>query len=136
MHSATRGSGCPRTERQVGPARRQHPAACSIRLPPNPSPRESAKLPQTHGFCITQAFPPPIAGVTGVRQLVRTVDPHDCPSACSLVVQVEKGHVLSVCEGDNPDMAGVIYPKVGRYGERVHHPEVWGGNRSARRSAR
>jgi len=55
--------------------------------------------------------------------LVRTVCPHDCPSACSLDVQVEDGRVVSVRGGDNPYTAGVICAKVSRYGERVHHPD-------------
>jgi anaerobic selenocysteine-containing dehydrogenase len=55
--------------------------------------------------------------------LVRTVCPHDCPSACSLDVQVADGRVASVRGGDNPYTAGVICAKVSRYGERVHHPD-------------
>jgi len=55
--------------------------------------------------------------------LVRTVCPHDCPSACSLDVQVADGRVVSVRGGDNPYTAGVICAKVSRYGERVHHPD-------------
>jgi anaerobic selenocysteine-containing dehydrogenase len=55
--------------------------------------------------------------------LVRTVCPHDCPSACSLDVQVEDGRVVSVRGGGNPYTAGVICAKVSRYGERVHHPD-------------
>ncbi len=55
--------------------------------------------------------------------MVRTVCPHDCPSACSLDVQVAEGRVVSVRGGDNPYTAGVICAKVSRYGERVHHPD-------------
>lgn len=55
--------------------------------------------------------------------MVRTVCPHDCPSACSLDVQVADGRVVSVRGGDNPYTAGVICAKVSRYGERVHHPD-------------
>ncbi|MEE7440486.1 molybdopterin oxidoreductase family protein [Methylobacterium oryzae] len=55
--------------------------------------------------------------------MVRTVCPHDCPSACSLDVEVADGRVVSVRGGDNPYTAGVICAKVSRYGERVHHPD-------------
>jgi anaerobic selenocysteine-containing dehydrogenase len=72
---------------------------------------------KTHALCIIDA------GAMGVRRLVRTVCPHDCPSACSLDVQVADGRVVSVRGGDNPYTAGVICAKVSRYGERVHHPD-------------
>ncbi|MGH7323713.1 MAG: hypothetical protein ACREJ9_03605 [Candidatus Rokuibacteriota bacterium] len=52
-----------------------------------------------------------------------SVCPHDCPSACSLVVRVEDGRLLEVT--GNPDHSftqGVICGKVRAYAERVHSP--------------
>ena len=55
------------------------------------SSHESSEAPRkTHGLCIIPG------GATGVRRLVRTVCPHDCPSACSLDVQVADGRVGTV----------------------------------------
>ncbi|GJD53656.1 Putative dimethyl sulfoxide reductase chain YnfE [Methylobacterium crusticola] len=52
-----------------------------------------------------------------------TVCPHDCPSACALDVQIVDGRVGAVRGADHPYTAGVICAKVGRYAERVHHPD-------------
>lgn len=51
--------------------------------------------------------------------------PHDCPSACSLEVEVIDGRTIGRVHGD-PDQlytAGVICAKVARYAERIHHPD-------------
>ncbi len=59
-----------------------------------------------------------------VQQLIRTVCPHDCPDACSILATVEDGQVISVA-GDphHPFTRGFLCGKVTRYQERVHSPE-------------
>src|SRR5436190_10584017 len=57
--------------------------------------------------------------------IVHTVCPHDCPSACALAVEridgVRIGRVRGA-EGQSYTQ-GVICAKVARYAERQHHPE-------------
>ncbi|HEU5195363.1 MAG TPA: molybdopterin oxidoreductase family protein [Methylomirabilota bacterium] len=53
---------------------------------------------------------------------MRSVCPHDCPSACSLEVTVEDGRIAGVTGGDHPFTQGVICGKVREYAERVHSP--------------
>ena len=58
-------------------------------------------------------------------EIVRTACPHDCPSACALEVERLSPTRIGRVRG-NPDMpftAGVVCEKVGRYAERVHHPD-------------
>jgi len=54
---------------------------------------------------------------------MRSVCPHDCPSACALLVTVEDGRLTEVT-GDpaHPFTQGVICGKVRAYAERVHSP--------------
>ncbi|HSE92410.1 MAG TPA: molybdopterin oxidoreductase family protein [Methylomirabilota bacterium] len=54
---------------------------------------------------------------------MRSVCPHDCPSACALLVTVRDGHLAEVT-GDpaHPFTRGVICGKVRAYAERVHSP--------------
>jgi len=54
----------------------------------------------------------------------RTTCPHDCPSTCSLEVEVLDSHTIGRVRGstDNSYTAGVICAKVARYAERVHAP--------------
>jgi len=54
---------------------------------------------------------------------MRSVCPHDCPSACSLEVTTEAGRITAVT-GDpgHPFTRGVICGKVREYAERVHSP--------------
>ena len=54
-----------------------------------------------------------------------SVCPHDCPSTCSLEVDVHDGRRIGALRGAkaNSYTAGVICAKVARYAERVHHPE-------------
>ena len=54
---------------------------------------------------------------------MRSVCPHDCPSCCSLQVNVEGGRLAAVT-GDpgHPFTQGVICGKVREYAERVHSP--------------
>jgi anaerobic selenocysteine-containing dehydrogenase len=54
---------------------------------------------------------------------MRSVCPHDCPSACSLEVEVEHGRLTAVT-GDpgHPFTQGLICGKVREYAERVHSP--------------
>src|SRR5262245_43904303 len=54
-----------------------------------------------------------------------SVCPHDCPSTCALDVDVIDGRTIGRVHGapDNSYTAGVICAKVGRYAERIHHPD-------------
>jgi anaerobic selenocysteine-containing dehydrogenase len=59
-----------------------------------------------------------------VLRTVRSVCPHDCPSACALDVDIIDSSTIGRVRGakDDPYTAGVICEKVARYAERVHHP--------------
>jgi anaerobic selenocysteine-containing dehydrogenase len=54
-----------------------------------------------------------------------TVCPHDCPSTCALEVEVRDEVRIGRVHGAkaNSYTAGVICAKVGRYAERIHHPD-------------
>ncbi len=54
-----------------------------------------------------------------------SICPHDCPSACSLEVEVIDGDTIGRVRGaeSNTYTAGVVCAKVARYAERIHHPE-------------
>src|SRR5262245_46705356 len=59
-----------------------------------------------------------------VIQTIRTVCPHDCPDACSMLASIEDGRVVSVAGDPNhPFTRGFLCGKVTRYQERVHAPE-------------
>lgn len=51
--------------------------------------------------------------------------PHDCPSACSLQVEVVDGRSIGRVRGSKRQSYtdGVICAKVARYAERIHHPD-------------
>ncbi|MGE0238179.1 MAG: molybdopterin-dependent oxidoreductase [Parvibaculaceae bacterium] len=55
----------------------------------------------------------------------RSVCPHDCPSACALDVELLDAQTIGRVRGakDNSYTLGVICEKVGRYAERIHHPD-------------
>src|SRR5262245_43431693 len=54
---------------------------------------------------------------------MRSVCPHDCPSACSLRVTVADGRLAGVTgDPEHPFTQGVICGKVRAYAERVHSP--------------
>jgi anaerobic selenocysteine-containing dehydrogenase len=55
----------------------------------------------------------------------RSVCPHDCPSACALEVELFDERTIGRVRGakDNSYTLGVICEKVGRYAERIHHPD-------------
>ena len=53
---------------------------------------------------------------------MRSVCPHDCPSACSLEVTVEDRRIATVTGADHPFTQSVICGKVREYAERVHSP--------------
>jgi anaerobic selenocysteine-containing dehydrogenase len=54
---------------------------------------------------------------------MRSVCPHDCPSACSLEVDVADDHITGVTGNPaHPFTQGVICGKVRAYAERVHSP--------------
>lgn len=58
-----------------------------------------------------------------MAERVLSVCPHDCPSACSLVVTVEAGRISDVSGNpDHPFTQGVICGKVKEYAERVYSP--------------
>ena len=54
-----------------------------------------------------------------------SVCPHDCPSACSLEVEVIEGRSIGRVRGSKRQSYtdGVICAKVARYAERIHHPD-------------
>ncbi len=54
-----------------------------------------------------------------------SVCPHDCPSACSLEVEVIDGKSIGRVRGSKRQSYtdGVICAKVARYSERIHHPD-------------
>ena len=54
-----------------------------------------------------------------------SVCPHDCPSACALEVELLDENTIGRVRGakDNSYTLGVICEKVGRYAERIHHPD-------------
>lgn len=58
-------------------------------------------------------------------EIVRTACPHDCPSACALEVERLSPTRIGRIRGNSewPFTAGVVCEKVGRYAERVHHPD-------------
>jgi anaerobic selenocysteine-containing dehydrogenase len=57
-------------------------------------------------------------------QVLRTVCPHDCPDACSVLVTVDDGKVVrTVGDPQHPFTRGFLCGKVNRYAERVHSPE-------------
>src|SRR5690606_27146832 len=51
--------------------------------------------------------------------------PHDCPSACALDVEVIDGTTIGRVRGSKVQTytAGVVCAKVGRYSERINHPD-------------
>ncbi len=54
---------------------------------------------------------------------MKSVCPHDCPSACSLAVTVEDSRIVDVAgDPEHPFTAGVICGKVREYAERVYSP--------------
>lgn len=58
-------------------------------------------------------------------RIARSTCPHDCPSACSLEVDVLDARTIGRVRGssENSYTAGVICAKVARYAERVHSPD-------------
>ena len=58
-------------------------------------------------------------------QRVYSTCPHDCPSTCALEVERLDEYTIGRVYGakDNPYTSGIVCAKVGRYAERVHHPQ-------------
>ena len=56
---------------------------------------------------------------------LKTVCPHDCPSACGLEVQLDTdGKIAKLYGGRKHSYTdGVICAKVSRYSERIYHPD-------------
>ncbi|MBI2584945.1 MAG: molybdopterin-dependent oxidoreductase, partial [Rhodospirillales bacterium] len=63
-----------------------------------------------------------------VTAFLRSTCPHDCPSTCSLEVEVLDARTIGRVRGDatNDYTLGVICEKVSRYKERIHHPDRLG----------
>jgi anaerobic selenocysteine-containing dehydrogenase len=63
--------------------------------------------------------------MAGKPERVHSTCPHDCPSACALEVERLDAHTIGRVYGakGNPYTAGTLCAKVGRYAERVHHPD-------------
>ncbi|MBI1986672.1 MAG: molybdopterin-dependent oxidoreductase, partial [Rhodospirillales bacterium] len=63
-----------------------------------------------------------------VTAFLRSTCPHDCPSTCSLEVEVLDTRTIGRVRGDaaNDYTLGVICEKVSRYKERIHHPDRLG----------
>src|SRR5262245_57746908 len=61
----------------------------------------------------------------GALELVPSVCPHDCTSTCALEVERLDARTIGRVRGSmrNTYTAGVICEKVGRYAERIHHPD-------------
>lgn len=58
-----------------------------------------------------------------VRRQAGSVCPHDCPSGCTLTVDVTGQRIGRLRGAPHPYTGGVICAKVARYAERVHHPD-------------
>ncbi len=60
-----------------------------------------------------------------LSHIAQSVCPHDCPSACSLDVEVIDGTRIGRVHGSkvNTYTAGVICAKVARYSDRITHPD-------------
>lgn len=60
-----------------------------------------------------------------MTHLAKSTCPHDCPSTCSLEVEVLAPGRIGRVHGskDNTYTDGVICAKVARYAERIHHPD-------------
>ncbi|MGC2856483.1 molybdopterin-containing oxidoreductase family protein [Novispirillum sp. DQ9] len=59
-----------------------------------------------------------------VLDTLPSVCPHDCPSACALLVdRVAPDRIGRVRGAPQPYTGGVVCAKVARYAERVHHPD-------------
>ena len=58
-------------------------------------------------------------------EIVPSVCPHDCTSTCALEVEKIDERTIGQVRGShrNTYTDGVICEKVGRYAERVHHPD-------------
>ncbi len=60
-----------------------------------------------------------------MAEMIKSACPHDCPSACVLEVERLSPQRIGRIRGakDFDYTAGIVCAKVGRYAERVHHPE-------------
>ncbi len=67
----------------------------------------------------------PDTAAAPARESVYSVCPHDCPSTCALSVERIDARTIGRVRGweGNDYTAGVVCAKVGRYAERVHHPD-------------
>ncbi|ETX06985.1 molybdopterin oxidoreductase family protein [Candidatus Entotheonella palauensis] len=60
-----------------------------------------------------------------MAEWIKSACPHDCPSACALEVERLSPHRIGRVRGAKQFdyTAGIVCAKVGRYAERIHHPE-------------
>jgi anaerobic selenocysteine-containing dehydrogenase len=60
-----------------------------------------------------------------MTNIANSTCPHDCPSTCSLDVEVLSPTKIGRIHGSkgNTYTDGVICAKVARYAERIHHPD-------------
>jgi len=66
-----------------------------------------------------------MAAIPNAAPFLRSVCPHDCPSVCAIEVEKLDARRIGRVRGDaaNSYTDGVVCAKVGRYAERVHHPD-------------
>jgi len=62
---------------------------------------------------------------TNIHPRLHSTCPHDCPSTCALEVEVIDGKRIGRVYGakGNDYTSGTLCAKVGRYAERIHHPD-------------
>ena len=59
-----------------------------------------------------------------MRETRHTVCSHDCPDACSVLVEVEDGRAVRIRGNpDHPVTRGFLCAKVARYLDRVYSPD-------------
>lgn len=70
-------------------------------------------------------MPPDGSIVPASPHIAHSVCPHDCPSACPLDVEITAEGKVGRVRGasSNPYTDGIVCAKVGRYAERIYHPE-------------
>lgn len=66
----------------------------------------------------------PFGAASESPRMAPSVCPHDCPSVCALDVEVvAPGRIGRVRGAAQPYTDGIVCAKVGRYAERLHHPD-------------
>jgi anaerobic selenocysteine-containing dehydrogenase len=58
-----------------------------------------------------------------MREVKRSVCPHDCPDTCGLLVEVERGRINRISgDPEHPFTRGFVCQKVRHYADRVYSP--------------